>query len=92
MSVAVTKNVTGIPEVLLVFMVIFKSPARTGGVVSDPSGSSTLTTKLSEDVFPAASYAVQITWFVPIGNRWLCIHCCPVWVGPAYTPSNGLVL
>ena len=69
MSVAVTKNVTGIPEVLLVFMVIFKSPARTGGVVSDGASKLTVTVKLTVPTFPAASLAVHVTVVVPIGNK-----------------------
>jgi hypothetical protein len=68
LSVAFTKNVTGIPEVLLVFIVIFQSPARTGGVVSVEPSTTAVTIKLAVPTFPAASVAEHVTIVVPIGN------------------------
>ena len=65
LSVAVTVNVTGTPELLEVFSEGLDGTVITGGVVSSKT---TVTVKLAVPTLPAASDAVQVTVVVPTGK------------------------
>ena len=50
-------------------MVTLETCAKTGGVTSVKGEYVTVTVKLSDTVFPAASDAVQITVVLPVGKN-----------------------
>ena len=50
-------------------MVTLETCMKTGGVVSVKDEYVTVIVKLSDAVFPASSYAVQVTVVVPVGKK-----------------------